>query len=168
VTSPTAAAARAELHLGMVTMIVSGKISPMPFSLLRTIRFADTDAAGIVFFARYLAICHEAYEEALAVAGTPITKFFAARAVIVPIAKSEVSYLRPLACGDKVRIEVTPRRLSDHGFALDFIIWKQAAGAASGGEKKAAIARTEHICISSTNRERQALPAELAAWVDAG
>jgi 1,4-dihydroxy-2-naphthoyl-CoA hydrolase len=32
----------------------------MPFSHHRTVRFADTDAAGVVFFARTLAICHEA------------------------------------------------------------------------------------------------------------
>ena len=38
----------------------------MPFSYSRSVRFADTDAAGVVFFANYLALCHEAYEEALA------------------------------------------------------------------------------------------------------
>ena len=38
----------------------------MPFVYRRTIRFADTDAAGVVFFPNYLAICHEAYEESLA------------------------------------------------------------------------------------------------------
>ena len=41
----------------------------MSFAYSRTIHFADTDAAGVVYFARYLSICHEAYEEALAAAG---------------------------------------------------------------------------------------------------
>ena len=41
----------------------------MPFVYHRTIRFADTDAAGVVFFPNYLTICHEAYEESLAAAG---------------------------------------------------------------------------------------------------
>jgi len=36
---------------------------PMPFTYSRTVHFADTDAAGVVFFANFLAICHEAYEE---------------------------------------------------------------------------------------------------------
>ena len=140
----------------------------MPFSHLRTIRFADTDAAGIVFFARYLAICHEAYEEALAQAGFPITRFFTDHGVIVPVAKSEVSYLRPLACGEKVRVELTPRRLSENSFALEFTMWKQAAPGSTAPEKRAAVARTEHVCIASATRERHPLPPALATWVDAG
>lgn len=137
----------------------------MPFAYARTIHFSDTDAAGIVFFARYLAICHEAYEEALAAAGLPLATFFTDTGVIVPIGKSEASYLRPLACGEKIRVEVTPTRLSENSFALDFVIWKPMP---SGADKRAAVARTEHVCISSSTRERQALPAPLAAWVDAG
>ena len=140
----------------------------MPFAYARTIRFSDTDAAGIVFFARYLAICHEAYEEALATAGLPLATFFNDHGVIVPIAKSEASYLRPLACGEKIRVEVTPRRLSENSFALEFAIWKLPSPGSSAGDKRAAVARTEHVCISSATRERQALPAALAAWVDGG
>ena len=134
----------------------------MPFDYVRTIHFPDTDAAGVVFFARYLSICHEAYEEALASAGVPLATFFADHGIIVPIAKSECSYLRPLACGDKVRVELSPRRLSENSFALDFVLWKQTGSA----EKRAAVARTEHVCISSATRERVPLPPAVAAWLD--
>ena len=136
----------------------------MAFSYARTIRFADTDAAGIVYFARYLSICHEAYEEALAIAGVNLATFFTDTGLIIPIAKSEASYLRPLACGEKIRVDVTPARLSDNSFALEFVIWKLDA---SGAAKRASVARTEHVCIHSRTRERQALPASLAGWVDA-
>lgn len=37
----------------------------MPFTYNRTVRFQDTDAAGVVYFANVLGICHEAYEESL-------------------------------------------------------------------------------------------------------
>lgn len=137
----------------------------MAFSYARTIRFADTDAAGIVYFARYLSICHEAYEEALAVTGINLATFFTDTGLVIPIAKSEASYLRPLACGEKIRVDVTPARFSDNSFALDFIVWKIDA---SGAAKRASVARTEHVCISSKTRERQSLPLALAAWVDAG
>ncbi len=142
----------------------------MPFSHTRTVRFADTDAAGVVFFARYLSICHEAYEEALAVAGLPLARFFADTGLVVPIAKSEASYLRPLVCGDHLRIEVTPARLSEHSFALDFTLWKIMPGqdATPATEKRAALARTEHVCIEARTRDRAPLPPALAAWVDAG
>jgi 1,4-dihydroxy-2-naphthoyl-CoA hydrolase len=132
----------------------------MSFSYQRTIHFADTDAAGVVFFANYLSICHEAYEEALAAAGIPLGTFFADHGVVVPVAKSEASYLRPLACGDKVRVEVTPKALSENSYALDCVVWKQGTA-----EKRAAVIRTEHVCISSETRERLPLPSNLAAWV---
>ncbi len=135
----------------------------MPFSYTRTIHFPDTDAAGVVFFANYLSICHEAYEESLAAAGITLGTFFADHGVVVPVAKSEASYLRPLACGDKVRIEVTPKALSENSYAVDYMIWKQGAA-----EKRAAVVRTEHVCISSQTRERLPLPVNLAAWVTSG
>ena len=75
----------------------------MPFSHHRTVRFADTDAAGVVFFANYPAICHEAYEDALGAAGIDLRTFFAANAVVVPIARCECDYLRSLHPGDKLR-----------------------------------------------------------------
>lgn len=134
----------------------------MAFSYARTIHFPDTDAAGVVFFARYLSICHEAYEEALAAAGVPLATFFADHGVVIPIAKSEASYLRPLLCGDKIRVDLTATRLSENSFALDYVLWK-----ACPADKRAAVARTEHVCISSTTRERQPLPPAISAWLAA-
>ncbi len=135
----------------------------MPYTYTRTIRLADTDAAGIVFFANTLALCHEAYEAALTAAGLPVQSFIAGGDIIVPIAKSTVDYLRPLQCGDRVSIELTPSRLSENSFALDFVITRLGPP-----DKVAARARTEHVSTSRSRRERTALPAALAAWVQAG
>jgi 1,4-dihydroxy-2-naphthoyl-CoA hydrolase len=135
----------------------------MPFTYPRTVHFADTDAAGVVFFANYFAICHEAYEEAVGAAGIDLPKFFADTGTIVPVVKSEAEYLRPLACGDKLRISVAPTRLSESSYELRFTITKLAKP-----EKLASRVRTEHVCILSATRERAPLPPTLAAWVDAG
>ncbi|MFA6962624.1 MAG: thioesterase family protein [Opitutaceae bacterium] len=135
----------------------------MPFAYSRTVHFPDTDAAGVVFFARYLSICHEGYEESLAAAGVPLGTFFADYGVVVPVAKSEATYLRPLLCGDKLRIDITPVGLSENSYAIDYVIWKTGAA-----DKRAAVVRTEHVCISSKTRERLPLPVPLAAWVQAG
>lgn len=135
----------------------------MPYTYTRTIRLADTDAAGIVFFANTLALCHEAYEAALTAAGLPVQSFIAGGDIIVPIAKSTVDYLRPLQCGDRVSIELTPSRLSENSFALDFVITRLGPP-----DKVAARARTEHVSTSRSRRERTALPAALVAWVQAG
>jgi 1,4-dihydroxy-2-naphthoyl-CoA hydrolase len=135
----------------------------MPFSYQRTIHFSDTDAAGVVFFANFLALCHEAYEESLAASGIDLTTFFADHGVVVPIAKSEASYLRPLRAGDKVRVTLAPEPLSANSYALNCEVVKLGAA-----QKTVACVRTEHICISSKTRERLPLPPALAAWLRAG
>ena len=135
----------------------------MPFVHTCTVHFADTDAAGVVFFANYLRICHEAYEAALAAAGVELKSFFSEAGVLVPIAKSEASYLRPLFPGDKLSVSCAPAALSDHSYEIRFEITRLGTP-----DKIAGRVRTEHVCIGSKSRERQALPAELAAWVKAG
>ena len=135
----------------------------MPFTHLRTVRLADTDAAGVVFFARTLALCHEAYEEALAAAGLNLNDFLGATGIIVPISRSEADYKRPLRVGDKVRITVTPSQLTANSFAVRFEITKLGPP-----EKLSAVVRTEHVCTAPAKRERAPLPPALAAWVRAG
>jgi 1,4-dihydroxy-2-naphthoyl-CoA hydrolase len=136
----------------------------MPFSYARTIHFPETDAAGIVFFARYLSLCHEAYEEALAAAGLPIGRFARDHGVILPVSKSACDYVRSLEAGDKIRIDLTVQSLKPDTYAVHYTMWKLLGA----GEKRAAVVRTEHVCIDATLRERQPLPAPLAAWVSAG
>ena len=135
----------------------------MPFSYLRTVRLADTDAAGVVYFARTLSLCHEAYEEALAAAGVSLPDLLGSTGIVVPIAKSEAEYLRPLRVGDSLRITVTPAALSENAFALRFEILRLRPA-----EKVAARVRTEHVCTAPARRERAPLPPALRAWVDAG
>jgi len=135
----------------------------MPFNYDRTVHFADTDAAGVVFFANYLAICHEAYEESLSASGIALKGFFADHGVVVPIVKSEAEYSRPLSCGDKLRVSVQPALLSDDSFEVRFEVTRLGPAA-----KRAARVRTEHVCVGSAARGRRPLPAPLSAWVRAG
>ncbi len=132
----------------------------MPFTYSRTVHFSDTDAAGVVFFANYLAICHEAYEESLSAGGIDLKTFFSDHGVVVPIAKSEAEFLRPLACGDKLSVGVRGTALSENSFEVRYEITRLGASA-----KCAARVRTEHVCIDSSTRARRALPGPLAAWV---
>lgn len=133
----------------------------MPFIYQRTIHFPDTDAAGVVFFPNYLAICHEAYEEALAAAGIAVRSFFANGGVVVPVSKSSADYLRPLYCGDRVNVSVVPELLTPDTFSITYEIIRIGRP-----DKIAGQVRTWHVCIDSHTRERCALPQELARWVD--
>jgi 1,4-dihydroxy-2-naphthoyl-CoA hydrolase len=131
------------------------------FEYERTIHFADTDAAGVVFFARYLAIAHEAYEEALGSHGLPLATFFKDTGLVVPIAKSEASYLRPLHTGERILVSLQSTRESENAFTIDYTLWKTKPT-----KKRAAVITTKHVCINSTTRQQAVLPDELAAWVD--
>jgi 1,4-dihydroxy-2-naphthoyl-CoA hydrolase len=135
----------------------------MPFTYHRTVRLADTDAAGVVFFARTFALCHEAYEEALAAAGLDLNDYLGRAQIVLPISRAEADYKRPLRVGEKIRITVTPSPVSETAFAIRYEITKLGPA-----EKLAATVHTEHVCTAPAKRERAPLPAPLAAWVKAG
>ncbi len=135
----------------------------MPFTYARTVHFADTDAAGVVFFANYLAICHEAYEESLSASGIDLRTFFSVEGVVVPIAKSEAEYLRPISCGDKLAVSVKPKAISENSYEIRFEVTRLGSPSKCAGR-----IRTEHVCIDSGTRARKALPGSLSAWVTTG
>jgi 1,4-dihydroxy-2-naphthoyl-CoA hydrolase len=138
----------------------------MPFTYHRTIHFSDTDAAGVVYFANHLSICHEAYEEALAAAGVDIACLFADSGVIIPVSQSSADYLRPLVCGDRVDVSVRPSALAPDSFAIDYEVTR--LGRDGAPTKLVAKVRTQHICIRSADRMRQPLPDAIATWANAG
>jgi 1,4-dihydroxy-2-naphthoyl-CoA hydrolase len=135
----------------------------MPFTYHRTVHFADTDSAGVVFFANYLAICHEAYEESLSAKGIDLKTFFAVNGIVIPVSKSEAEYRRPLSCGDRLGVTVQPRALSENSYEIRFEITRMESQG-----KVAGLVRTEHVCIDSETRERRPLPGPLLAWVQSG
>ncbi len=132
----------------------------MSFEYHRTIHFGDTDAAGVVFFANYLVICHEAYEESLGAAGVDLRTFFSQHGVVVPIAKSHAEYFRPLTCGDKVRVTVRPAAVARDSFVIDYELFRRGRP-----DKLAARVHTEHVCIAAHNRKRSSLPPPLVLWL---
>jgi 1,4-dihydroxy-2-naphthoyl-CoA hydrolase len=134
----------------------------MAFFYQRTVRFQDTDAAGVVYFANTLAMCHEAYEASLIAAGIEVQQFFRAGAEIaVPIIHAEADYLRPAFCGDRHEVQLTPTLQSNHAFEIQYVIYE-----ANHPETLISRALTRHLCINPTNRQRQSLPQEVLDWFD--
>ena len=129
----------------------------------RTIRFADLDGAGVVFFANNLTLCHEAYEEQLLRAGIELGGYFRANQIAIPIAKTSAQYLAPLRSGDRVRVELAVKLTGESGFAIAYRVMLTGAS----GDQLAALVKTEHVVIDLQTMERKALPSALAAWVQA-
>jgi 1,4-dihydroxy-2-naphthoyl-CoA hydrolase len=132
----------------------------MPFTHNRTVRFQDTDAAGVVYFANVLSMCHEAYEASLAASGINIKSFFNNRAAAIPIIHASVDFRRPMFCGDKLLIHLTPQQLSDNKFEIAYQIV-----AVSSSEEQLAKAITRHVCIDPITRSRTQLPEAIIQWL---
>lgn len=130
----------------------------MPFIYKRVIRFSDTDAAGVVYFANVLSICHEAYEASLIAANINLNLFFSNPNTAIPIVHASVDFLRPLFCGDEINITVQPQQLSVDKFAIDY----QVLGL---NEQLMAKAFTRHVCINPVSRNKQELANEIMLWL---
>lgn len=129
----------------------------MPFIYQRTVRFQDTDAAGVVYFANVSVMCHEAYEESLAVFGINVKLFFSNPNVAIPIVHASVDFFRPMFCGDKICIHLTPYQLDDNKFEVNYVI--------IGVDEMIAKAVTLHVCINPASRSRQELPNDMIQWL---
>ncbi len=149
----------------------------MSFVYARVIRFHETDAAGVVYFANLLTLCHEAYEAALAEVGIDLRRFFSRSGDhAVPVMHTSANFYRPLVCGEAIAISLTPRQISPDSFEIDYEIGYDMTAQIELNEssKPLAIALTRHVCISTDapvsddhkNRPRRCpLTPELVRWI---
>jgi len=148
--------------------------------LERTVRFGDTDAAGVIHFHQLLCWCHEAYEESLERFGIGAAEIFPrpewamahppgqqgandpigpALTIALPIVHCSADYRRPLVCGDRLTITLQPRQLDQGSFEVAYTF-------ACGGHA-AAKGLTRHRAIMIADRQGCALPATISAWLEA-
>jgi 1,4-dihydroxy-2-naphthoyl-CoA hydrolase len=134
----------------------------MPFTYTRTVRFQDTDAAGVVYFANVLAMCHEAYEASLAASGINLKAFFSNPEVAFPIIHASVDFYRPMFAGDRLMIQLTPKQVTGDEFEIAYQVFV-VAGELAG--RSAAKALTKHVCIDAVSRTRKQLSEDLMQWM---
>ncbi|MBD0264182.1 MAG: acyl-CoA thioesterase [Tolypothrix sp. Co-bin9] len=130
----------------------------MPFTYNRTVRFSDTDAAGVVYFANVLSICHEAYEASLEASGINIKDFFSNTSVAFPIVHANVDFFRPMFCGDKLVISLIPQKLGVDKFEIAYEILVD--------DVMYAKAITRHVCIEVSSRSKTEISGEIVKWLE--
>ncbi len=81
------------------------------FRYERPVRFAEVDAARIVFFARYLEYCHDALEAFFGALPGGYAHLINHRDVGIPSVRVEIDYRAPLRYGDVALIDVTVEKL---------------------------------------------------------
>jgi 4-hydroxybenzoyl-CoA thioesterase len=77
----------------------------------RVVRFEDVDAAGIVFFARYASIAHEAVEHFFGALEGGYPGLINRRKIGLPIVRLEAEYHSSLRYGDIASIETSCRKI---------------------------------------------------------
>ena len=131
--------------------------------LCRTVRFGDTDAAGVMHFPQLLHWCHEAYEESLERFGISAAEIFPTPeqqpAVALPVVHCSADFHRPLVCGDPLAIQLEPRRLDPGCFELRYRF--------RSGDEPVAEGLTRHLAIDSRSRQRCSLPEPIQRWLEA-
>ncbi len=133
----------------------------MVFNYSRRVYLADTDAAGVVYFARGLEICHEAYEESLTAAGISLQQMLRGQEIALPITHAEIDFFRPLFCGDRLEIELTAKQINLTEFAIAYQIFT-----ADNLAQVLVKAKTSHVCINPQIRSRVDLPVAILNWLE--
>ncbi len=129
----------------------------MPFIYQRSVYFQDTDAAGVVYFAKVLVMCHEAYEASLAQSGINVKAFFSGVEGAIPITHASVDFFHPLFCGDRLAISLISTQLTPSEFEINYRILRD--------DRLMAQAATRHVGINAVTRTRQDLSAVMGCWL---
>lgn len=108
------------------------------------ISLGDTDAAGVLFFAKLFDLAQRAFEHHCAGCGFPITRFLG-EGVLAPVVHVEADYRAALRLGDAVAIETGVEGIGDSSFRMAYVFRK------SDGTL-AAEALVVHACVGRDGR----------------
>lgn len=129
----------------------------MGFAYSRKVYLADTDAAGVLYFARGMSICHEAYEEWLLSIDIKISDLISKQKVVLPIIHSSIDFLAPAYCGDRLIVNLQAQITKASEFNVNYQIFPT-----NHPEKLIIKAITKHVAINPQSRSRVDLPAAIA------
>ena len=131
----------------------------------RTVRFGETDAAGVVHFLKLFKWSHEAWEHSLEKYGIALGDVFPSSPintsqleVSLPVVNCEANYFKPLYVGDIVNIELYPEKRSDTSFILRSQFKKSG--------KKVGETNIKHVSINPITREKCLLPDHINLWLE--
>jgi 1,4-dihydroxy-2-naphthoyl-CoA hydrolase len=125
------------------------------FEFSQTVRFQDVDAAGLLFFARYLDYVHDAYVSFLEKMGEPLPAVLAKRAWAAPLRHAECDYVAPVRFGDEIVVRLVAAHVEPTEMALGFRLEVK-------GVRTVALAQTVHTFIDLATLERRKVPESLA------
>lgn len=124
------------------------------FTLNTKVRFHDTDAAGVVFFANYFRLAHDAYEAFMSSIGFEFGEIIAAGRYHILIVRAEADYRRALKAAEHVRVHVNVDTIGRSSFALAYEI-------VDSEDQVTATVRTVHVTMDPGTASKIDLPEKL-------
>ena len=124
---------------------MSSPESPAPrFKANVRVRYAETDAAGVVYYGNYLTYFEVVRVELLRALGHPITSI-EAQGVLLPVVEARLKYIRPAHLDDLLEVSVSVESIGPASFACDYEVTRDGLLLVSGWTRLA-------VCERDTGR----------------
>ena len=131
----------------------------------RTVRFGETDAAGVVHFLELFRWSHEAWEESLERYGIILQEIFPTTQIntnqldfALPVVHCEANYFEPLYVGDSINTELYPEKINDSSFIIRFKFKKNS--------EQIGLTSIKHVSINPITREKCSLSKQINLWLE--
>ncbi len=110
------------------------------FSVPVRVRYAETDAAGVVYHANYLIYFEIARIELLRTLGRPVTSI-EADGILLPVVEARLKYIRPACLDDLLDVSLGLESVGPASFAFEYEIHREGLLLATGWTRMAVCAR---------------------------
>ncbi|MGZ3769220.1 MAG: acyl-CoA thioesterase [Bdellovibrio sp.] len=124
------------------------------FRTKKTLKFRESDPAGIMFFGNIYGFAHDAFEEFIVSAGYKYEEWFKEKEYIIPIRHSEADFLAPLIPGKTYDISVTVESFGETSFKMKYVFSSSDAGK----EKGHVIVRMVHSFVLVKTMQKAPIP----------
>lgn len=126
----------------------------MPFSFYTSIKFHQTDMAGIAFYGSVFSLAHDAYEELVAKGlGFNKADWFKNSEWILPIKKTEAEYIAPLLPFSEIKISIDVSEIGKSSFVLNYDISSQGLSCIK--------LKTIHVFCNKNNFQKINIPEQI-------
>ena len=142
--------------------------APGPFRTPIRVRYQETDAAGVVYYANYLVYFEVARVESLRAVGMPITEV-ERRGVILPAVSASCTYRSPAHVDDLLEVAMWTDHVGRASFGFAYEVRRLAAGSDDVRAQAGAGAPGELIATGGTRHavvSRETMrPVRIEGWI---
>jgi 1,4-dihydroxy-2-naphthoyl-CoA hydrolase len=115
------------------------------------IKMRDADAAGVLFFGRYFALAHDAYEAFLDAHGVNIGQVLLEGGFLLPVVHAESDYRAPLFVGEAVTIQLRVVEIRTRAFTVAYEFHNSE-------DKVACTMKTIHVPVDPKTKRSAPIP----------